>query len=289
MPVKIRLQRRGRKKAPFYHIVVADARSPRDGRFIEKLGMYNPMTKPAIIELDRDSAYDWLMKGAQPTDTAIAILRFKGVLYRKHLMNGVRNGDLTEEKAIEKYQLWIEEKEAKLASKREDTTKEFRSWHEKINNKTSSEKVTSIRTELLEEDTPAKSSNIIRGVNFSNTTDEFKEQEKHEDSFEAMDDESSMYISSISDDELIFGVVSISEESETKFSASSDKKSPKIVESPENMKVFYSDQDMSKYADYISDLIIKDADSMLRKMESIKTLHEETAEWIQSFRKNQQI
>ena len=80
MPVKIRLQRRGRRKQPFYHIVVADGRAPRDGRFIEKIGIYNPMTVPATIDLDRDRAYDWLMKGAQPTDTARAILRFKGVL-----------------------------------------------------------------------------------------------------------------------------------------------------------------------------------------------------------------
>ena len=104
MPVKIRLQRRGRKKSPFYHIVVADARAPRDGRFIEKLGTYNPMTKPATIELNRDSAYEWLMKGAQPTDTARAILRFKGVLYRKHLERGVKKGALTQEQAMEKYQ-----------------------------------------------------------------------------------------------------------------------------------------------------------------------------------------
>jgi len=89
MAVKIRLQRRGRKKRPFYHIVVADERSPRDGRFIEKLGTYNPMTKPATIDLDRDKAFDWLMKGAQPSDTARAILRFKGVLYKKHLQRGV--------------------------------------------------------------------------------------------------------------------------------------------------------------------------------------------------------
>ncbi|MBK6623318.1 MAG: 30S ribosomal protein S16 [Saprospirales bacterium] len=89
MAVKIRLQRKGRKKTPFYHIVIADARAPRDGRFIEKLGTYNPMTKPATIEIDRDKAYDWLVKGAQPSDTVRAILRFKGVLFRKHLMRGV--------------------------------------------------------------------------------------------------------------------------------------------------------------------------------------------------------
>ncbi|MEM6320780.1 MAG: 30S ribosomal protein S16 [Bacteroidota bacterium] len=114
MAVKIRLQRKGRKKRPFYHIVVADARAPRDGRFIEKLGTYNPMTSPATIEINRDRAFDWLMKGAQPTDTARAILRFKGVLYRKHLERGVKKGALTPEQAEAKYLAWIEEKEAKI-------------------------------------------------------------------------------------------------------------------------------------------------------------------------------
>ena len=90
MAVKMRLSRKGRKKAPFYHIIIADARSPRDGKFIEKIGTYNPMTKPATIEIDRMAAFDWLSKGAQPTDTVKAILRFKGVYYRKHLMRGVK-------------------------------------------------------------------------------------------------------------------------------------------------------------------------------------------------------
>lgn len=122
MAVKIRLQRKGRRKRPFYHIVVADARAPRDGRFIEKLGTYNPMTSPATIDLDRDAAFDWLMKGAQPTDTARAILRFKGVLYKKHLQRGVKKGALTQEQADAKYQAWIDEKEAKIAKRVEATT-----------------------------------------------------------------------------------------------------------------------------------------------------------------------
>ncbi len=125
MSVKIRLQRRGRRKKPFYHIVVADARAPRDGRFIEKIGSYNPMTKPATIDLDRDRAFDWLMKGAQPTDTARAILRFKGVLYRKHLMRGVAKGALSEEQANTMYQQWIEAKEAAIAKRFEETKLEI--------------------------------------------------------------------------------------------------------------------------------------------------------------------
>ena len=111
MAVKIRLQRHGRKKAPFYHIVIADSRSPRDGKFIEKIGTYNPMTSPATIDLDRDAAFSWLEKGAQPTDTAASILRFKGVMFRKHLQRGVTKGAVTAEAAAEQYTAFVEQKE----------------------------------------------------------------------------------------------------------------------------------------------------------------------------------
>ncbi len=117
MPAKIRLARHGRRKNAFYHIVVADARAPRDGKFIEKLGIYNPMTAPATIELDRDSAYEWIMKGAQPTDTARAILKFKGVFFRKHLQRGVKKGAFTQEEADAKLTAWIEDKESKIAER----------------------------------------------------------------------------------------------------------------------------------------------------------------------------
>ena len=129
MPVKIRLQRKGRRKRPFYHIVIADARAPRDGKFIEKIGTYNPMTVPATIELDRSLAYDWLMKGAQPTDTVRAILRFKGVLYRKHLQRGVAKGALTQEAADQKFEEWIAAKEGATEERRaaqEQQEAEFR-------------------------------------------------------------------------------------------------------------------------------------------------------------------
>lgn len=132
MPVKIRLQRKGRKKAPFYHIVVADARSPRDGRFIERIGSYNPMTRPATIELDRQKAFDWLMNGAQPTDTARAILRYKGVMYRKHLQRGVSKGALTLEQAEQMWQQWINEKEAKIASRVALTVEETIQRHKAV-------------------------------------------------------------------------------------------------------------------------------------------------------------
>ena len=125
MAVKIRLARRGRAKRPFYHIVVADARAPRDGRFIEKIGVYNPLTAPATIEVDRDKAFDWLMKGAIPTETVKSILRFKGVLYKKHLQKGVKKGALTQEQADKKYQDFIMQKDAKI-QKRFDKVRQER-------------------------------------------------------------------------------------------------------------------------------------------------------------------
>jgi len=121
MPAKIRLQRHGRKQRPFYHIVIADARAPRDGKFIEKIGIYNPMTSPATIELDREKAFEWVMVGAQPTDTARAILKFKGVYYKKHLQRGVSKGSLSQEEADSKYQNWIAEKDAKIAARFAET------------------------------------------------------------------------------------------------------------------------------------------------------------------------
>jgi small subunit ribosomal protein S16 len=127
--VKIRLQRMGRKKSPFYHIVIADSRSPRDGRFIERIGSYNPMTKPATIDLDRDKALEWLNNGAQPTDTVNAILRFKGVLYKKHLLRGVKKGALTIEQAEEKHNVWIDQKEAIIAERVSQTKKEISDFH----------------------------------------------------------------------------------------------------------------------------------------------------------------
>lgn len=116
MPAKIRLQRHGKKGQPFYHIVIADGRAPRDGRFIEKIGTYNPVTVPAEINLNFDKALDWLNKGAQPTDTVRSILSKKGVMLKKHLMIGVQKGAMTEEQAEVKFQTWMKEKEAKLAS-----------------------------------------------------------------------------------------------------------------------------------------------------------------------------
>ena len=119
MPVKIRLSRHGRKRNAFYHIVVADSRAPRDGKFIERIGSYNPNTNPATIDLDFDSALSWLRKGAQPTDTARAILSYRGVLYMNHLLKGVAKGALSEEQAKEKFEAWKKEKEARIQAKRD--------------------------------------------------------------------------------------------------------------------------------------------------------------------------
>lgn len=122
MPVKIRLQRHGSKKRPFYFIVVADARSPRDGKFIQKLGTYNPLTVPATIQIDRQKALDWLHKGAQPTDTVRRILSFKGVLYLKHLLRGVKLGLFDDATAMVKFQTWHEEHESSIL-RRKDSAK----------------------------------------------------------------------------------------------------------------------------------------------------------------------
>ncbi len=116
MPAKIRLQRQGRKFKAIYSIVVADSRAPRDGRFIEDLGQYNPNTNPATIVLDFNRALDWLQKGAQPTDTCRAILSYKGVLYKKHLIEGVKKGAFDEAEAEKRFQAWMTEKEQKIQS-----------------------------------------------------------------------------------------------------------------------------------------------------------------------------
>ncbi len=125
MAVKMRLQRHGSKKRPFYFIVVADARAPRDGKFIQKLGTYNPLTVPATILVDRQKALDWLHKGAQPTDTVRRILSFKGVLFLKHLLRGVSLGLFDEAAAMQKFTAWSSEHEAHVA-KRQSANKKAR-------------------------------------------------------------------------------------------------------------------------------------------------------------------
>lgn len=131
MPAKMRLTRHGRKRYAFYHIVVANSRAPRDGRYIERIGSYNPNTNPATIDLDFDKALTWLENGAQPTDTVRAILSYKGVLYKKHLLGGVKKGAFTEEEAERRFEAWMNEKSGKIESKKTQLSTEADSERKK--------------------------------------------------------------------------------------------------------------------------------------------------------------
>lgn len=140
MPTRIRLQRKGKKGQPFYHLVVADGRAPRDGKFIEKLGTYNPMTNPATILINFDRALYWVQVGAQPSDTAHSILRNQGVMLKDHLIKGIAKGALTEDQVEERFQGWVDEKKAKLeqiakdkALAKKDKSKESLERERKIN------------------------------------------------------------------------------------------------------------------------------------------------------------
>ncbi len=124
MAVKLRLQRHGKKGKPFFHIVVADSRSPRNGKFIERIGSYNPNTNPATIQLDNDKAITWLKNGAQPTDTVRAMLSYTGVLYRIHLNKGVAKGAFSQEEADKRYEAWLTEKAGKIQGKKDRLSKE---------------------------------------------------------------------------------------------------------------------------------------------------------------------
>jgi small subunit ribosomal protein S16 len=154
MAVKIRLARKGRKKLAYYHIVVADSRSPRDGRYIEKIGIYNPVTDPATIEIDFNKALDWLQKGAQPTDTCRAILSYKGILLRKHLLEGVKKGAFDEAEAERRFNEWMTQQEGKIESKKSrlektaDDTKKKRVEAERKINETRAEELAKKNAEL---------------------------------------------------------------------------------------------------------------------------------------------
>ena len=123
MATRIRLQRHGRKGNPIYHIVIADQRSPRNGKFIEKLGLYNPNVNPAIIDINFDKTVDWVMKGAQPSDTVKAILSYKGVYMKKHLLTGVAKGAFNEEEAEKRFQAWMDSKEQKITDQKTNIDK----------------------------------------------------------------------------------------------------------------------------------------------------------------------
>ncbi len=153
MPVKIRLARMGRKKIPFYHIVVADSRAPRDGKYIEQLGKYYPKTNPATIELDFDRALYWLQTGAQPSDTCRSILSVKGVLYKNHLLNGVKKGALTNEQVDTRFQTWLEEKEKKQLIKLDEVkvkNEKLKKERLEIESKVREDKATAIAGKLAQ-------------------------------------------------------------------------------------------------------------------------------------------
>lgn len=118
MPTRIRLQRKGKKGRPYYHLVVADSRAPRDGKYIERIGAYDPNQNPAFIEIEREKCLDWLQKGAQPSDTCRAILSYTGIVYRNHLLNGVKKGAFSIEEADRRFDAWMNDKNAKVESKR---------------------------------------------------------------------------------------------------------------------------------------------------------------------------
>ena len=123
MPTKIRLQRHGKKRYAFFHVVVADSRAPRDGKFIEKLGTYNPNTNPATIDISFDRALHWVKTGAQPTDTCKALLSYRGVIYKNHLDKGVLKGAFTQEQADKKFEAWLKEKDGKIEGKKDGLAK----------------------------------------------------------------------------------------------------------------------------------------------------------------------
>ena len=162
MPARIRLQRHGKKNQPFYHIVVADGRAPRDGKFIEKLGTYNPLTNPATIDLNFDRAVEWVKNGAQPSDTVRRILSYKGVLLRRHLQIGVEKGALSQEQADVKFNEWLQAKEAKIAAARSNAENEARNTRkarleaEKKANEAKAAAVAAKRQAALEAEAAAK-------------------------------------------------------------------------------------------------------------------------------------
>ncbi len=177
MPTKLRLQRRGKKGQAFYHIIIADGRAPRDGKFIEKIGTYNPLTKPADIEIDFDRALYWLQSGAQPTETVRTILSYKGVLYKNHLAKGIKKGALTQEQADAKFDGWLKEKQEKIVNKIKETTQEGKNEEkkrfdaEKKVNEERAQEIAAKRASELKAEAAAKAKAEVTEVIEEKTTD----------------------------------------------------------------------------------------------------------------------
>ena len=180
MPVKIRLQRHGKKGKPFYWIVAADSRAKRDGKYLEKIGTYNPNTNPATINLDVDSSVKWLQNGAQPTDTARAILSYKGALLKNHLVGGVRKGALTEEQAEEKFNAWIAEKEGKVDAKKDDLAKAKEDAKAKVleAEKAVNEARIAANAPVVEEEAPAEETTEVAETEVEAATEEVEAVEE---------------------------------------------------------------------------------------------------------------
>ncbi len=183
MPVKIRLQRRGRKFASIFQIVVADGRAPRDGKYIEELGQYNPNTNPASIKLDFDKSLDWLQKGAQPTDTCRAILSHKGVMYKKHLLEGVKKGAFDEAEAEKRFQAWMIEKDAKnqakidkLADEKSSSVKKKLESESKIKEDRAAE-IAKMKSDLIEKEAKAAEPAPVEEVAAEVPVEEVKAEE----------------------------------------------------------------------------------------------------------------
>ena len=171
MATKIRLQRHGKKGKAFFHIVAADSRSKRDGKFIEKLGTYNPNTNPATIEIDFDSTLKWVQVGAEMTDTARALLSYKGILYKNHLLNGIKKGALNEAQVEEKFAKWLEEKDQKIDAKRDGLSKS--ADKDKAARKKAEEDVNAARAKEIEaKNTPEVEEVVVEEAPVAETTEE---------------------------------------------------------------------------------------------------------------------
>ncbi len=178
MAVKIRLARKGRKKLAFYHIVVADSRSPRDGRYIEKIGSYNPVTNPATIELDFDKALGWLQNGALPTDTCRAILSYRGVMLKKHLLEGVKKGAFDEAEATRRFEEWMTQNEAKIEAKKSGLEK---SKDDELGSRLVEEKrINEARTARLAKRKAEADAKLVREVVAASTEEEVEAPEAEE-------------------------------------------------------------------------------------------------------------
>jgi small subunit ribosomal protein S16 len=184
MAVKIRLARKGRKKLAFYHIVVADSRSPRDGRYIEKIGSYNPVTNPATIELDFDKALGWLQNGALPTDTCRAILSYRGVMLKKHLLEGVKKGAFDEAEATKRFEAWISQNEAKIEAKKSGLEK---SKDDILGSRLTEEKrINDARTAKIAKRKAEADAKLVRDVKAAAAGEEAEAPETEENATEAV-------------------------------------------------------------------------------------------------------